>query len=56
MTRVERNKKVALVLVILGLVLIIAGFIAGWVEDYKCNTIKDIEWFNRHNCIKYWED
>lgn len=56
MTRVERNKKVALVLVILGLVLIIAGFIAGWVEDYKCNTTKDIEWFNRHNCIKYWED
>ena len=54
----EVNEKTVFVITLLGTLLIILGIIFGIVDfynDYKCSITTNIEYFEKHNCIKYYE-
>lgn len=55
---IEVNEKVIFVFTILGIFLIILGILFALIDlknDYDCSTTTDINYYNEHNCIKYYE-
>ena len=52
----EVNEKVIFVTSILGVFLIILGILFALIDshnDYRCNNIDDIKYWNEYNCSKY---
>ena len=54
----DENLSISFVLAVIGVGLLILGVIfllLDFYNDYKCSTSTDINYYNEHNCIKYYE-
>ena len=55
---IEVNEKVIFVIAALGAFLIILEILFTLIDlknDYDCSTTTDINYYNEHNCIKYYK-
>lgn len=54
----EVNEKVIFVITVLGAFLIMLGILFTLIDlhnDYICSNTTDIEYYQEHNCMKYYE-
>lgn len=51
--KMKKGIIVALVLAIIGVLMIIAGVLVDFYQDYQCSTTTDIKWFVENNCMRY---
>ena len=49
----RKATNLALAIAITGLLMIIAGVLMEFYNDYKCSTTTDIKWFTENNCMRF---
>ena len=42
-----------LTIAIAGILMIIAGVLMEFYNDYKCSTTTDVKWFTENNCMRF---
>ena len=51
--KMRKATNLALAIAITGLLMIIAGVLMEFYNDYKCSTTTDIKWFTENNCMRF---
>ena len=46
---------ILLILIIFGFICFVIYVLIDFRNDYLCSTTTDINYFNEHNCIRYFE-